>query len=252
MLLWIRTGLRASVERLSGFIQRRRPAPPEEKPAWYRRSYSPGNARRHVAMGQRWLIESQHGQNTAALAYAALEFRFAIEALAVRYQMVLEGGERSGLKELSSFKSVEKRIYALAGHQLQINKQFEFMRVVLEALKIPRRLITPKIGKLSKQWHACSERCHIGWVPTSEDPKVREETFQALSVIARELEENVDSLGWPDVADPDFRSIRERFMAGRATTDDVVAHIKRTGAWARETFNDGRPARFVGTPIEPD
>ena len=92
----------------------------------------------HVLQGQTWLTESAEGENTAALSYAALELRFAAERLAVHYWRALLGRRpvEVELRDIASFKRIENRIYELAGHQKEIDGHFEFMRVILSAMKI--------------------------------------------------------------------------------------------------------------------
>jgi hypothetical protein len=74
---------------------------------------------------------SGQGANPVALSYAAFEFRLAIERLGIHYwgELLSRPLEEKDIR--SSFKKIEKRIYALAGHQKEIDGHFEFMRVVL-------------------------------------------------------------------------------------------------------------------------
>lgn len=64
----------------------------------------------HIQQGSFWLNESAQGDNTAALSYAALEFRFAIERLAVHYWANLLGRkpESDDFKDIESFKRAER------------------------------------------------------------------------------------------------------------------------------------------------
>src|SRR5512135_1231363 len=85
----------------------------------------------HVRQGVTWLSMSSEGENTAALSYAAFELRFAIERLGVHYWAALlnRKPEEQDLRDIESFKRVERRIYELAGHQKEIDDHFEFMRI---------------------------------------------------------------------------------------------------------------------------
>ncbi len=205
----------------------------------------------HVAQGKAWLAVSANGKNTAAISYAALELRFAIERLAIHYWALLLGRkpEEKDMTDVGSFKRIENRIYELAGHQRDINGHFEFMRVVLNAMAIEAPFITPNIGALSRFWHDCSELCHIGWPLASTVEKVQSEAFQGLSEIATSLSLQVSSLGWPSLTDPSFRTLRDQFVAGALSKEGVVAELKKIGVWARAEFPDGR-MEFVGQPIE--
>lgn len=207
----------------------------------------------HVQQGVAWLSASAAGENTAALSYAALELRFAIERIAVHYWAALLNGkpEERDLRDIESFKRIERRIYELAGHQREIEGHFEFMRIVLRALKIDLHIETPNIGRLSSYWHDCSGLCHIAWPLGCSVPTLRQEAFSRLTDISSALTQHVNGVGWPMVHDAAFTELRNEFIAGKATRADIQAHIKRTGLWARAEYPDGRPAHFVGDPVAP-
>lgn len=208
---------------------------------------------RHIRQGIAWLSASAEGEDTAALSYAAFELRFAIERLAVHYWRALlnRKPEEQDLRDIESFKRIERRIYKLAGHQKEIDGHFEFTRVVLRAMKIDATLHTPQIGRLSSHWHECSELCHIGWPLACSVPEERRRAFANLTEISGSLSAHVSSLGWPVLQDSAFAELRNRFIAGDASSEDVLAHIQRTGLWARAEFPDGRAAQFVGEPVAP-
>ena len=205
----------------------------------------------HVRQGVAWLSASGEGENTAALSYAAFELRFAVERLAVHYWAALldRKPEEQDLREIESFKRVERRIYELAGHQREIDGHFAFMRVVFGAMKIDAPFHTPQIGALSKYWHECSELCHIAWPLSCAVPEVRTAAFSMLTEVAEVLSAHVQSLGWPVLKDSAFAELRNRFIAGEATAEDVLAHVQRTGIWARAEYTDGRSPHFVGEPV---
>lgn len=207
----------------------------------------------HVSQAIVWLSASADGENTAALSYAAFELRFAVERLAVHYweSLLDRKPEQDDLRDIESFKRVERRIYELAGHQREIDGHFEFMRVVLEAIKIDMPLHTPRIGELSKYWHECSELCHIAWPLSCAVPEARKIAFSTLTEISHTLGEQVRSLGWPVLKDAAFTDLRNRFIAGKASAGDVLAHLQRTGIWARAEFPDGKSAQFVGAAVAP-
>lgn len=204
----------------------------------------------HIRQGNAWLAKSAGGNNTAALSYAAFEFRFAIERLAVHYWATLLGRkpEADDLKDTDSFKRVEQRIYELAGHQKAINGHFEFMRIVHAALKIDFSLHTPQIGKLSRYWHDCSELCHVGWPLACSVKEVRDAAFSSLNEIAGELFAHAGSLGWPIIEDTTFNNLRDQFIRGDASSGDVLAHIERTGLWAQIELPNGT-SRVVGEAV---
>ena len=207
----------------------------------------------HIRQGIAWLSASAEGENTAALSYAALELRFAIERLALHYWRVLLNRkvEERDFQDIGSFKRIENRIYDLAGHQKEIDLHFEFMRIVLGVMKIDVPFHTPNIGKLSRLWHECSELCHIGWPLACSVSEVRKVAFINLTETSMSLSTLVGSVGWPMVQDAAFADLRSRFIAGDVSRDAVLAYVQRTGLWARAEFSDGRPAQFVGEPVVP-
>ena len=208
----------------------------------------------HVIQGTAWLRESAGGANTAALSYAAFELRLAIERLAVHYWAELLGRklEEHDLRDIESFKLIERRIYELGGHQKEINGHFEFMRVVLGLLKINGSLVTPNLRQLSKHWDECSELCHIGWSLACGNSQLRTDAFATLKEIQDSLTNQVTGLvTWPTVHDGAFADLRNRFVSGLANCDDVRAYLERIGVWARVEYKDGRASQFVGEPIPP-
>lgn len=211
------------------------------------------NIAHHVRQAVAWLSTSAEGENTAALSYAAFELRFAVERLAIHYWATLldRKPEEQDLRDIESFKRVERRIYELGGHQREIDGHFAFMRIVLGAVKIEIPFLTPEIGALSRYWHECSELCHIAWPLSCAVPEVRKTAFAALTEISEALSAHVQSLGWPVLKDAAFAELRNRFIAGEATADDVLAHVQRTGLWARAEFPDGRAPQFVCEPLPP-
>ena len=123
------------------------------------------------------------------------------------------------------------------------------MRIVLGIMKIDMTLHTPKIGKLSKYWHECNELCHIAWPLSCSEVVVRKIAYATLTEVSQSLSAHVSSLGWPVLKDAAFAELRNRFIAGEATPNDVLAHVQQTGIWARATFTDGTPPQFVDEAV---
>jgi hypothetical protein len=207
----------------------------------------------HVRQGTAWLAASSEGENTAAVSYAAFELRLGVERIAVHYWAALLGRkpEEEDFRDVQSFKRVEKRIYELAGHQKEIDGHFAFMRIVLDAMKIDLPLCRPSIGRLARYWHECSELCHIAWPLACAGPELRKSAFTNLATMAKALSEEVQSLGWPVLMEPAFVDLRNRFISGAATAEDVLVHVQQTGIWARAVFTDGRAPHFVGQAVPP-
>lgn len=210
--------------------------------------------RHHVSQGSAWLAASSDGINTAALSYSAFEFRLAIERIGLQYWKDLLGSsiQASDFKDLRSFKTLENRIYELAGHQKQIDDHFRFVRVLLRHLQIDNPLPTPNLAALSKRWHECSELCHIAWTLAAMHPPAVAAAHQALRETEELLEQHVGGLIWPSIIEPDFLALRSRFIAGDADESDVLDYLKQKGVYAVYKPNDGSPASFVGQAITPE
>jgi hypothetical protein len=208
----------------------------------------------HLKQGSAWLVESDAGEKTTALSYAALEFRYQIERLTVHYWVDLLGENRtsSDLKDIESFSKLEAKVRELGGHQLQVNGHFEFMRVVFRILKIDWNLRTPNVGQLRKHWHTCSGLCHIGWPLSSGALIVRQSAYASLVSVRDALAEQLSGLcSWPSIKDPAFEELRQRFLSGRASPADVQSYLQASGIWARVEYPDGRPSQFVGESVPP-
>jgi hypothetical protein len=205
----------------------------------------------HVSQAKAWLASSADGENTAMLSYAALELRLAVERLAVHYWRTLldRKVEAQDLDDVRKFDRIQQRIYELSGHQKAIDGAFEFMRILLRACKIDQPLRTPDIGRLANYWHTCSELCHIEGALGLAAPEFRKAHFAALSEVCEALVAHVSSLGWPMLTEPTFVELRNRFMAGTASSDDVLTHVAKTGLHALAEFTDGRPVHIVGQPV---
>jgi hypothetical protein len=208
----------------------------------------------HVDQALAWLDACAEGENTPALSYAALELRYAIERIAIHYWYALldRPVTDDDLRDVASFKALEGRIYELAGHQRQIDAHFEFMRVFLSELKIEAPLDAPKIGRLSAAWHDCSEVCHVGWPMSSAVEGVAAATLTRLRQVLGMLQEYVASLGWPVLNDPSIVELRDKFVLGHATAEEVRKHMRKIGVWAKVEYLDGRPSEFIGEVVPPE
>jgi hypothetical protein len=205
----------------------------------------------HVQQGTAWLAASSDGQHTAALSYSALELRFAIERLTIHYWALLLDRQLTDddLHDFESFNRGQNKIYGLAGHQKTIDAHFNFMRIVLRAIKVDMPLVTPQIGKLAKYWHDCSELCHISWTLSCSIPDEQQAAFASLSEVSSSLSELVASLGWPVLRDNAFVELRNRFVAGEAGAGEVTDYLACIGLWAQVVVLEDPHRRFVGEPL---
>lgn len=208
----------------------------------------------YISKANDWLSASNNGENSTTLTYAALDLRYAIELQAIIYWVTLLDRklESHDLSEIQSFKRIEKRIYQLAGHQKDINGHFEFMRIFLAEMNIDSSFITPKIGNLAKYWHSCSEICHIGWPLGSSEPNLRKTSYKTLREISDGLSKMIESMSWPILKEPNIVSLRNDFITGKKSRDDVISYIKKIGVWARIEYQDDRPPEFIGDPVPPN
>lgn len=106
----------------------------------------------HVKQASVWLAASDTGKNAVPLAYAALELRFAIERLAVHYWAGLVRGTEAEaeLMNIGAFKTIENRIYALAGHQREIDKSIEFTELMCGMIGVTLPNGRPNLPVLKK------------------------------------------------------------------------------------------------------
>lgn len=56
---------------------------------------------------------------------------------------------------------------------------------------------------------------------------------------------------WPIIHEPTFGDLRDRYVAGKAGSDDIKEYLEKTGIWTRIQYKDGRPSKFVGKAIAP-
>lgn len=209
----------------------------------------------HVGQAEAWLNVAESGKNTSALAYAALELRFAIERLAVHYWAGLIVGTESEaeLMEIGGFKAIESRIYGLAGHQREINKRFEFVEIMSSMLGIPLPKGRPNLPVLRKHWHTCSEMCHIGWALACVSSEIATQSYKLLATVKSDLQDLVTGLtGWPVILDPSTKQLERNFIDGVATPEDVRSRLSASGLHAQYTAAPDAVPVSVGTAVPPE
>ena len=208
----------------------------------------------HLSQARAWLSLSASDQNTAPLSYAALELRYAIERIAAHYlaSMVVGTQDESELLNIGNFDKIQARIYELAGNQLQIDRGFEFARLLSELLGLEIPKAQPKIGSLRKHWHTCSQVCHIGWALVSMHGSVAADTFKELDQAHGEISAMVDGYNSLPRLDSDrMHPLQSEYISGKITDEDVIAFVKREGLRAEYTPPGAGVAKPVGTSIPP-
>ncbi len=209
----------------------------------------------HIAEGTRWLEGARERVSTTRLAYAAFEYRLAIERIVFEYFYRLKGSEFSAedWRAVSTYARLERRIYDLAGHQRDIDRHIAFFSTVLDAMKVPLTLARPNFGRLKRAWHDCSELCHLPWTLASQAPDAFTAALSEIAEVGEYLVELMkDTIAWPAMGQDAtyFADLRRRFLAGEAMEDDVRASLAQTGVWGRLVVKDGT-ASFVGETIPP-
>ena len=208
----------------------------------------------HLVQSAVWLSTSAEGVNTTFLSYAAFELRLATERLALQYWSSLhtDGVEGKDFNDIKKFERIERRIYELGGNQKEINGLFAFNAIMFEMLEL-NPCLTPNIGRLKRHWHDCSELCHVAWTVQANDTHIQVEKYNLLVSIHEELQKFTEGLiGWPEIRDATFCSLKDRFVAGHASEDEVRAYLKKIGLWAKYMPNDGGPPSFAGKAVPPE
>lgn len=206
----------------------------------------------HVKQASAWLVASDTGRNSVPLAYAAFELRFAIERLAVHYWAGLVVGTEAEaeLMNIGAFKSIEGRIYELAGHQREINRSIDFIELMCGMVGINLPIGRPNLPVLKKHWHSCSEMCHIGWALACIAPEVRIQSHAVLVKVAADLEEMLNGmLGLPKIHDAATKEIERAFVAGTITADEAKRQLAKRGLCAELTPKPGDDPISMGTDV---
>ena len=208
----------------------------------------------HVAQAEAWLSLADGGNNTAAVAYAALELRFAIERLAVHYWAGLVVGteDESELMDIGPFNKIESRIYELAGHQKKIDRGFEFSEVLCAMIGVSLLTGKPNMPTLRRHWHGCSEMCHIGWALACVTPSVGQDSYDTLQKAKIDIAQMVAGIaGLPRMNSPTLHKLQRDFINGEANVEDIRAYVAAEGLHAQYTPAGGGQPIPMGTSIPP-
>jgi hypothetical protein len=209
----------------------------------------------HVRQAKAWLLSAAGaGENTAALSYAALELRFAVERLAVHYWAQLLGNKLGpkSMREIESFKGIEASIRKLAGHQRQVDRHFELIRLMMRELGIDTPLVTANIGQLKRFWQVCSEMCHIAFPLLCSVAEVREQAVKNLHEIAESMTTYAEAAGWPQLGDnAQFYELHRNYLSGKVEAELVLESLRKAGLWASYE-EPGKPPQFIGKAVPPE
>ena len=207
----------------------------------------------HVAEAEAWLDACENGARTTLLAYAAFELRLEIERIAIELLARIRGDQllAEDYAAIRSFDRMERRIYDLEGHQLELDRKVAFSNVLLEQLKVETRIQAINLGRLRRSWHESSELCHVSWSLLADSPNqeaIIADKYRAMSEIRQFVRAIIDKgIGWPRIADPTFADLQERYATGTANDDDVRAWTRERGIYATESKSG--VTEFVGTPV---
>jgi hypothetical protein len=204
----------------------------------------------HLAAGSQWLMATDEGRNSNALAYCGFEFRLALERVALELLLHIRRNEEltdTDIKAMSKVGNMRNRIYALVGHQQKINRQVEFMNIILEALKQSFRISSVDLGKLSRYWSDCSELCHmqISKEYSWDREEGRQSAYKELLDIKAFLQDAIQGLTWFSTYDY-AQDLLKRYVEGLVTKDEILNKFRETGIYATLTMPDGTVQTFPG------
>ncbi len=207
-----------------------------------------------ISQARGWLEQSEEGKHSVAISYAAFEIRLAVERICMQYYVKLIGAKeaKASSNELGSFKKMKAKIFSVAGHQKEINKQFEFTRCLLKALNINAVVPTPDLGRLSAIWHDCSEACHIFWnvAEATEYERGEYKPYTDLVAYADELEQIANStVAWLNSITPQMRVLMDKLEGMEDCEKLIRKHFSKEGLWAKFEPADGSPGYLIGDPI---
>ena len=198
----------------------------------------------HHEQGCTWLDLSETGTYTSPLVYAAFEFRLALERLA--FEILRHGVagdiDEDDLKAMDSFGATEARIYARLGHQRAIDRQIEFINIVLELANTSVRITPFHIGTIRRHWHNCSALCHIQWTIGShfELDRFRAEALGDLAEARDYLATQFQAMiSWPRIDQPEWVNLRDSYVAGTVEEAGVRARLGAVGVYGVIEKPDG-------------
>jgi len=151
---------------------------------------------------------------------------------------------------IGAFKSIESRIYELAGHQREIDRSIEFIELMCSMIGITLPQGRPNLPILKKHWHSCSEMCHVGWALACTSPEVGPQSHTVLVKVAADLEHMVKGMvGLPKIHDAATKEIKQAFIAGTITADEAKSRLSERGLHAEFTPKAGDAPIPLGTPV---
>jgi hypothetical protein len=208
----------------------------------------------HVNQARVWLAASEVGKSTVPLAYAALELRFAVERLAVHYWagLVVGTDTEAELSDIGAFKSIENRIYQLAGHQREIDRSIEFSELMCSMLGLTLPKGRPNLPMLKRHWHSCSEMCHIGWALACVSPEIGHQSHAVLVAVMTDVDEMLKgTLGIPKIHDAITKEVERAFIAGQITPEEAKRRLSERGLQAEFTPVAGAAPVPLGVAVLP-
>ncbi len=204
------------------------------------------NAAFHFREGRKWLALSQKGHRTTPLAYCAFEFRLSLERVAFELLFQIRGSsfDENDLKASKKVKNIQNRIHDLEGNQLQLDRKFTFLRILLELAGNKRfKLAHVNLSILKKHWQFCSEYCHMQFsLPTSwGDSAFVEAAYKGLCDVSEFLTDiNSSLLVWPKWEDAWITNLLNDFVDGKIDESVLISELKKKGVWGLFEAPDGK------------
>ena len=210
----------------------------------------------HLFTGSQWLIAADGGRNTNAIVYCGFEFRLALER--VNFELLLhirrERGESitdADIKAMNKPINIRNRIYQLVGNQQHIDKQVEFINILIEIVGQPFIITSVNLGRLARYWSECSDLCHMqpSKKHTWEDDEFCKENYNILVDTKLFLENALSGLTWFSVHGHIYE-LKKLFINGAIDKTEVINRLKENGIYAIMTLPDGTEQVLPG--LEPD
>jgi hypothetical protein len=187
----------------------------------------------HIEAGQAWRRAGEPSLQHAALVYAALEFRCAIERLVLELYIVIAPEAAAAPDKLRDFGSLVALVHQDAGNKRRLWRVLTFNEVYARVvIGLPFQMAVPDIGSLHRLWSRLSEYCHRqlvlaqtwdaeAWVRAGYAELHRAETTLWSLVVQQRR-------GWldPETMPVEMQQERERFLASSEDAETLERRLR--------------------------
>ena len=201
----------------------------------------------HFAQGKQWLDIVRNKDENIPLSYCAFEFRIALERVAFELLKEIRGTafDEADKKASKKLKNIHNRIHHLEGHQRQLDKKCDFLKILIEAAGYKDfPLAKVNLSMLIKYWDFCSTYCHLQYNLASSwgNQSFVDKCFEGLCEIEKFLEDIVtrDIILWPRWTDDVWiNDLLNRYIEGKINNTELVIELKNRGVWGKIEKPDG-------------